>query len=219
MPKPGKYTYTSFTYRSGRRPSGSLAKPSGKLADMYFELDEVNYSELIKALRYLETEIPNPRTKRRILNKAAEPVQDAARRLTPIWDGTDRDGRYGLKTNVHYRYKSGARKTGTKAGKGKGVIVGSYKAGHLEQSVQVLSATQLKRARIGVIGPRRNGPGPKYGFSRAKNSKNVDAYYAHMIYGNARAFRTRIMEPALQQAGPQAARIIEDEVLKILSKF
>lgn len=189
------------------------------MAETVFELDKASQAELIKALDYLRKEIPNPRTKRRILNKASEPVQEAARRLTPVWSGTDRDGRYKLKTDVHYRYKSGFHKSGSKAGKGKGVIVGAYKAGHLEQAVQVLSATQLKRARVGVIGPRRNGPGPKYGFSKGKNPRNVDAYYAHMIYGSARAFRTRIMESALQQAGPQAARIIEDEVLKILSKF
>ena len=189
------------------------------MPETVFQLDKASEAELIKALEYLRKEIPNPRTKRRILNKAAEPVQTAARQITPVWKGTTRDPRHKLKPNVHYRYKSGFQKTGARAGKGQGVIVGAYKAGHLEQSIQVLSAVKLKRSATGVIGPRRGGDGPRYGFGRGKNSKNVDAYYAHMIYGNARSFRVRIMEKALQQAGPSASTIIIDEVIKYLAKF
>lgn len=189
------------------------------MAETVFELDKTSQAELIKAIDYLRKEIPNPRTKRRILNKASEPVQDAARQIAPVWKGTTRDPRYKLKNNVHYRYKSGFQKSGTKAGKGKGVIVGAYRAGHLEQSIQVLSAVKLRRSATGVIGPRRGGDGPRYGFGRGKNPRNVDAYYAHMIYGNARAFRVRIMETALRTSGPQSAGIIETEVLKILAKF
>lgn len=189
------------------------------MAETVFELDKASQAELVKALDYLRKEIPNPRTKRRILNKAAEPVQATSRQIAPVWKGTTRDPRYKLKSNVHYRYKTGFQKTGSKAGKGKGVIVGAYKAGHLEQSIQVLSAVKLKRSATGVVGPRRGGDGPRYGFGRGKNPRNVDAYYAHMIYGNARAFRARVMEKGLQAAGPEAAKIIETEVLKILAGF
>lgn len=189
------------------------------MAETVFELDKASQAELIKALDYLRKEIPNPRTKRRILNKASQPVQDAARQLTPVWKGVTRSPESGLKNDVHYRYKAASRKTGKRAGKGKGVIVGEYKAGHLRQSIQVLSAVKLKRSSSGVIGPNRNGIGPKYGFARGNNPPSTDAYYAHMRYGNARAFRVRIMEAALRVSSPVVVRIIESEIDRELTKF
>ena len=71
----------------------------------------------------------------------------------------------------------------------------------------------MRRAIRAIIGPKiiRNARAKTYG----KNEKNVNAFYAQMIYGSAKAFRDRVMVPALKAQESRVRSFIKREVEKL----
>jgi len=101
-----------------------------------------------------------------------------------------------VSSKSHSRYRRKGKK-GTRARKGSGVIVATYRPGNLQKSFRSLS--KLRRIRLGVmVGPLLGG-------------KRIDGYYAHfvnngvtMTNGKTRAGK-RFVEAAIAAAGPVAA--------------
>lgn len=158
-------------------------------------------AELEATLRALQ-DVPKQFTDAKVrtaLRHALQPVLRTAKALTPKG------------TKVHYRYKGGGLK---KKPKGQGVIVAAYKPGNLRKSLSILSFRRAKRSMF-------VGPALKLGASSGQ--KKYDGYYAHMLYGNAEAFRKRIGEVALSQNRDQVdarffSRVIR-EIEKIKAKY
>jgi len=104
-----------------------------------------------------------------------------------------------VSSKSHSRYRRKGKK-GTRARKGSGVIVATYRPGNLQKSFRSLS--KLRRIRLGVmVGPLLGG-------------KRIDGYYAHfvnngvtMTNGKTRAGK-RFVEAAIAAAGPVAQNAI-----------
>lgn len=88
-----------------------------------------------------------------------------------------------------------------------------YLPGNLKFSIREL---KLKRSVRAIIGPKylRNPRAKTYG----KNRRNVNAYYAQMIYGSARAFRKKIMEPALLSKSSEVQAFIQREARRLIAR-
>lgn len=151
------------------------------------------------AFNRLEKEVSSKRNRRKAASAGGDIVQDASRRVA------SRTFKKNPEYNIHF-YK------GTK-----------IRAGHTELAIQVLSRRKLKQATGAIIGPLKTGKAgsvPRLGFSRGnpRNPTTVDAFYAQMIFGSARAFGKRIMEQGLAQSADRAAAAIIKETDKIVSK-
>jgi hypothetical protein len=137
--------------------------------------------------------------RRRINEKAAVTVQNAARALAP------------RSRKPHFVYKTPKTVTGQRAKRGSAKQFRvKYLPGNLALSIRVLN---LRRAINAVIGPRilTNARAKVYG----RNDRNVNAFYAQMVYGSAKAFRDRVMAPALAAQTNRVKKIIEREVDKL----
>jgi hypothetical protein len=134
--------------------------------------------------------------RKRINKKAATAVQNAARALAP------------RSRKPHFVYSTPKTVSGQRAKRGSAKQFRTkYLPGNLALSIRVLN---LRRAINAVIGPRiLNNPRAKvYG----RNERNVNAFYAQMVYGSAKAFRDRVMAPALAAQSQRVQKIIEREV-------
>lgn len=156
---------------------------------------------VVKALNGLPPYLKNKRIQV-AARKAARPVRDAAKQLTPV----------GKK--IHFRYE---KRVGKKKAKGEGRIKATYNKGHLRKAMQILS---LKRAKAAVyVGPKFDTAaaraGGRFGFAKTK----VDGYYAHMVFGSAKAFRKRVMDVALNATRSQVVQIFNTEITKEVQKY
>jgi len=79
-----------------------------------------------------------------------------------------------------------------------------YVRGNLRKSVRWLR--KLKRGRKITIGPLYNRNG---GNVRGKNKRTADGYYAHMVFGSARGFRSNVAIKGLNKSRARALAAIE----------
>lgn len=165
----------------------------------------INSSELQGVIRRLGKaldEVADEQERQRINKKAGSFVQAAARAKAP----RSRRPHYVYSTPKVSRGKRAKRGTATK-------YRTKYLPGNLQLSIRVLS---LKRAIRAVIGPRilKKARAKVYG----RSPRNVNAFYAQMIYGSAKAFRDRVMMPALRQQEGRVKAYIKKEIESLKKK-
>lgn len=161
------------------------------------ESSQVEVEDLILRMSNALSEISDSEERRRINLKAGEFVKYAARARAP------------RSNKVHYHYRSASKLVSSlraKRGSRTEDRV-AYYPGNLQLSIRVF---KLKRAISAIIGPRiqRNARAKSYG----KNERNVNAFYAQMIYGSAIAFRDRVMTPALKSQEARVKAFIKREI-------
>lgn len=147
-------------------------------------------------------EISDEHERARINQKAGQIVQNAARAKAP------------RSQRPHYVYNTPKVNKGTRAKRGSATKYRTkYLPGNLQLSIRVLS---LRRAIRAIVGPRilRKARAKVYG----RNERNVNAFYAQMIYGSAKAFRDRVMVPALVSQESRVRNYIQKEIGKLTEK-
>ena len=180
-----------------------MATPTFNFASDVAALDK-ELQQVIKGLSDVPKQFNDTKV-RQALRHALAPVRQTARAVTP------------RSNEAHYRYKyhSGKRK-----GKGKGIIKAIYAPGHLSKSVRILTFKRSKRALF--VGPKLDRKAGEAGGLFGASSTKVDAYYAHMVFGSAIAYRKQVTERALNtnrevvvaRFFSKAVRIIQDIKLK-----
>ena len=155
--------------------------------------------DVTRRLKRALDDIKDDKERERINKEAGKIVaQDAARRAPKS-------------KRPHYMYHTPKVIKSRRAKRGSALSFRTkYIPGNLRLSIRVLSLRQAVRA---VVGPKflRNPRAKSYG----KNRRNVNAFYAQMIYGSARAFRDRIMGPALVAKERQVRAFMDKEVEKL----
>lgn len=142
------------------------------------------------------------RERRKVLRKAAAPMQEKARQLAPV-----------AEKEVH-RYGTEKIFRRIRAPKGKGTVVATYVPGNLEKSIQLLT---FRRSPDIFIGPKKasRNKQPVYGLSE----KVVDPYYAHMVHNGTRyAKGTPFMTMAFHAKKTEVLRIIRSELKDKIEK-
>lgn len=150
--------------------------------------------DLKKLSRNLNRTLKDIRLKRdriRILKAGAEPVIEKAKTLVPR----------GKKI----------RKRITSSG-----ATATYFPGNLRKSLQHIPNKKLKNAVL--VGPRYNRKKAVAGGKFGKTKRNVDAYYAHMVYGSAKAFGRKVTQKALRSRRTQAIRAIRAKLREEIRK-
>ena len=87
----------------------------------------------------------------------------------------------------------------------------------MKKSMRILG---FKRAKASVyVGPKFDPEaakaGGKFGFVKTK----VDGYYAHMVFGSARAFKKRVLDVAANNTRSQVFAIFNTEIKKEVEKY
>lgn len=160
---------------------------------------------------------------RNILNPAAIVVKERARQLTPVANPRNRDNTIErqfapkkLKSNVLYTYKTPKINGKKRAGKGYGRVSGKYGIGNLKYSIQIISEVKTKiKGPVAIVGNllnrKKNIPNP--------NENKNNGWYAHMIYGSARAFGDKVTGAALRQTQGIVFALVQRGVEKRLQKI
>ena len=160
---------------------------------------------------------------RNILNPAAIVVKERARQLTPVANPRNRDNTIErqfspkkLKSNVLYTYKTPKINGKKRAGKGYGRVSGKYGIGNLKYSIQVISEVKTKiKGPVAIVGNllnrKKNIPNP--------NENKNNGWYAHIIYGSARAFGDKVTGAALRQTQGIVFALVQRGVEKRLQKI
>jgi len=162
----------------------------------------IDFREVEKVSKRLKTaldQIDDEKEHKRINKKAGLLVQYAARAKAP------------RSQRPHYVYNTPKTIKGKRAKRGSAKEYRTkYLPGNLQLSIRVLN---LKRAIQAIIGPKvlRSARAKVYG----RNARNVNAFYAQMIYGSAKAFRDKVMVPSLVQQEGRVRRYIEREIDKL----
>jgi len=99
----------------------------------------------------------------------------------------------------HYRYPKGQPRV-------------KYNPGNLRRSIKVLPFRKTADAFVGPQFARKRAP--EYGAP----GQPVDAYYAAMIYGSARRFRQRVIEPAARSSESQVIARLKKESRAAIKK-
>jgi len=164
-----------------------------------------------KQLRKWLVEIDNAvkgyekKDKRKILRKAAKPVWLQAVSKAPV--------RKGSKLNPRYAYKG---KNSRRAAKGKGRIIAYYSPGNLRDSISILS---FRRAVGSVfVGPFFALGGKKKPTVLSSRQGLGDGYYSAMVYGTAKRFREKVLDPAGRATFVRARNIVFDLTRKSIVK-
>lgn len=160
---------------------------------------------------------------RNILYPAAIVVKERARQLTPVANPRNRDNTIErqfapkkLKSNVLYTYKTPKINGKKRAGKGYGRVSGKYGIGNLKYSIQIISEVKTKiKGPVAIVGNllnrKKNIPNP--------NENKNNGWYAHMIYGSARAFGDKVTGAALRQTQGIVFALVQRGVEKRLQKI
>lgn len=155
--------------------------------------DRKSYTELYQALKRVSKDVPTKRHAQEATRPGGEILVDQARAVA------ETVFKYNPDYEVHY-YKDTA-----------------IKKGHTAKAIQTL--LYLRKTHGTLVGPRitgKAGTAKKLGFRNARRSSSVDAFYAQMIFGSARAFGQKIMDVALSRGGESAANLIIKEADKIV---
>jgi hypothetical protein len=158
-------------------------------------------------LRKVLDKVQDPKERRRITDRAAKPIIERAASRAP------------KSKEAHFRYVSSPiklnKKLKSRRGAAKSLRI-KYLPGNLRLSIR--SLTHLRRRVFTVLGPKIKGRSganaPIYG----NNRRNVDAYYAQMIFGSAVEFRKRIMQSALNGSRAGVTNVVFREVRKVLER-
>lgn len=146
--------------------------------------------------------------RKQILRKAAKPVRATAKALTPNRQPNQKSG-IGLKPNPYY----GRSANGKRSKRGKGNIKARYFRKNLERSIRVLP---FRKSNDVFIGPRF---GKKPSGEVGRTIGNSDGFYARMVYGSARAFYRRVLQPARDRNAVKVYGIIRKESRAKLIQF
>lgn len=124
---------------------------------------------------------------------------------------------------THYVYNTHKLIRRLKAPKGQGVKIATYAPGNLMRSIIDIAErrTRLKKQTYKVIiGPYYRGRGPLGGKARAifNSESKIDGYYAHMVFGNSRAFQQKVMIPALIKVSAQVLAKMRDKASEVLKE-
>lgn len=164
--------------------------------------------DVMRRLGAVAKTIADPAQRRRIVKRHAAIVVQAAQLRAPK----------GKKAHFQY-FTAGVKLAKTvRTTRGAGLKRAKYDPGNLRGSIQVLP---LRKSPDAIIGPRVL-KGAKEGDIFGPISGRYNAYYAQMVYGSAKAFRDRVMVPALvsvqaqliKNIGASALRVIQAEARK-----
>lgn len=157
----------------------------------------------MKELNDLLSGFKELKTRRRIAEAGAPYLIESAQDFSPN------------SRRVHYRYATKKLIKGIRAPKGYGVRVAEYYPGNLDRSIIDIGTKRRSVARgyKVVVGPfyRSWKSDPKGTFKGSK----YDGYYAHMVYGSARAFQQRVMIAALNAAKSQIRAAMIGEAVQV----
>lgn len=179
-------------------------------------IDQQAMETINKELKDAFRTISDFKIRTQILRDGGEILLEEARRLAPVGKPRKRDhsiDRYfppkKLREDIHYTYDTPKINKGKKAGAGYGRVSGKYAITNLKHSIVDIADTKKRlRTYKVVIGPlytkRKSVVNPEYG--------KANGWYAHMIYGSARAFRERVTGRALQNTQERVWRTIKWEI-------
>lgn len=150
----------------------------------------ITQTEINRWLKKLDNTIAtfSSRDQQRILRRAGNPVAKYASSIAP------------RSARPHKRYLNGR-------------VVALYNPGNLRRSISVLA---LRKTRDAFVGPKFGGRTTATEFG--KPGQPVDAYYAQMIYGSAKAFNDRILAPALSATEGQVVKEVERLAIEAIRK-
>lgn len=158
--------------------------------------------EVAKKLDDLQRKINDKNLRRAVMQKGARIVVKAARSKTPVGE-----------RKTHARYNTTKLIGSRKAKKGSGKVVAVYKRGNLRGSIARLLFRKTFRE---WIGPKIDSK------ARAKmygpGTRRFDAYYAQMLYGSARAFGQKIMQPALNSVRSKVLEVTKKQMRKVFAR-
>lgn len=164
--------------------------------------------DVLRRLDSVAKSIADPKARRRIVRKHAALVVQVAQQRAP------------KSAKPHFQYFTAGVKLSksVRTTRGAGLKRAKYDPGNLRGSIQVLP---LRKTTGAIIGPRVRR-GVKEGDIFGPVSGRYNAYYAQMLYGSAKAFRDRVMVPALvsvqaqliKNIGASALRVIQAEARK-----
>lgn len=146
----------------------------------------INDQEMINTIKALErvlARVNKPENKRKILRRQAKKIVLAARNSTPVG-----------KRRVNKLYDTTKLLKNRRASRGFGKVKASFLRGNLQGSIKVLTLRKTSRVFVGPRILKRVKQGATYG------PKRPNAYYAQMIYGSAKAFKAKVMVPALNSS-------------------
>lgn len=131
------------------------------------------------------------RDRKKVLRAGSAPVRKTARNLTP--KRVSRPDR----TDLNPRYLNGK-------------IVAYYLPGNLRKAVRTLS---FRRSNDVFVGPKFGGKSRRvYG----RTVSSADGYYAAMLFGSAKRFRSRILEPSIRQNAAEVRRLVLDKARSLI---
>lgn len=147
-----------------------------------------------KAVKALGKNVNDTRTIRKMLRPGVKPIRDAIRAATPKGD------------SVHYSYRKGKR-------------VSTFLPGHLRKSTQDIADRKRAYKRVPAIyvGPvftRKARSGGTFGAT----VRDVDAYYAHMVFGSAAAYEKRVINAGFNASKTEAGLRITKNAEKIIEE-
>tara|TARA_S200002703_G_scaffold158352_1_gene168475 strand:+ start:518 stop:1108 length:591 start_codon:yes stop_codon:yes gene_type:complete len=183
------------------------------------ELSQIDVLQFNKDMETLIKSVSDSNKIREAFKPGAEIVKGRAKALSPVAKPRKRDNtinRYfapkKLRSDVLYTYKSPKVAGNKRAGKGFGRVSGKYGLGNIKSSIQIISDVKGYKAPIALIGPvinrKTSVPNP--------NEKRHNGWYAHIIYGSAKAFGEKVTVKALRQTQSLVMASIRVEVNKIL---
>lgn len=156
------------------------------------DIDIRNQPEFKRALRALGKSVTSAPSVRKMLRPGAKPIRDAIRAVTPV------------SKSPHYYYRNGKR-------------IATFLPGHLRKSAQDIanrkrSYKKVPAIYIGPVFTRNAGSGGTFG----NTVKNVDAYYAHMVYGSALAYEKKVIDAGYRAAKGTAEGLIILKVRQVI---
>jgi hypothetical protein len=189
-----------------------MASVTRQAAKIDITVSKRDTSQYLQEMKQVLSQFSSFESRRRIAESASQIVIDSARRMAQS----------SFKNQEkHYTYNTPKLMRRIKAPAGQGVVTGEYAPGNLMRSIIDIAKRRSiykKKTYKVIIGPYYRGRGPLGGKARAvfNSMSKIDGYYAHMVYGSAKAFQSRIMIPALKQVQVQVLNEMRREADRIL---
>lgn len=158
---------------------------------------DIRGQELVRqASKILRNKFSEVATVRKITRPGVAPITAAIQALTPVLK----------KGTKHYYTYKGQRKA-------------TFLKGHVKEGTRDISTVKSGYRRfptfyIGPIYTRKAGSGGTF----SGKGKDVDAYYAHMIYGGAAAYERRVIQAGFKIAQQSAAEKMTAAAVKVIEK-
>lgn len=162
--------------------------------------------EIDKAVKGFER-----KDKSKILKKGAEPAWITAISLTPKRGGRLTKNTIGTRLNPRYRFKG----TRAKAPKGRGRPIAYYAAGNLRDSMSIMG---FRKSQSVFVGPFYKALYKTKPLVLTGKKFAGDGYYAQMLFGSARQFQSRILDPALRLNAARMRKIVVEKSREAIVK-